>query len=281
MKNALLFVLAAVLFLLFSTVSATSDEAGRTRAALDSARRDMADMASHNLSTTRYGDTLSIAEQLYEAQLALETDGGEPNYILVKEKIDELAELKMLAYRTLDELAALETSLNQTSVTDLGPALTLYAQARGEFEVERYEESLKRIDQAYAKISELEALQTKVKAFYEATSRTVANFLSENWRMIVGAIAVVAIVAILGYGWFTRLIIKRKIMDLELRKESVRGLMADAQKEFFERGETSEASYQIKMKKYGELLRDINRQIPLLNEELAMLEKNTLRGHKE
>ena len=41
------------------------------------------------------------------------------------------------------------------------------------------------------------------------------------------------------------------------------------QKDYFQEGKIPEGEYNIKTKKYAELIRDIDRQIPLLQEELA------------
>jgi hypothetical protein len=43
------------------------------------------------------------------------------------------------------------------------------------------------------------------------------------------------------------------------------------QKNYFQFGTLPEGEYNIKIKKYAELVRDIDRQIPLLQEEMAKL----------
>ncbi|MCK5333369.1 MAG: hypothetical protein KAJ24_02570, partial [Candidatus Aenigmarchaeota archaeon] len=210
------------------------------------------------------------AKQIYEAQLALEESGGNADYSLVDEKIDELGELKKRAFRALDELKALEFAINQTEGINKTPVLQIYNMSKTEFEAERYEECLKQIDNTYEKISEMQAIETKVKAFYEATSRNIITFLKQNRNKIIFIMAVIFTAAALGRTRIECWIIRRKIRNLNTRWTSVRKLVAETQGEYFEGKKLSETTYHIRIKKYGEIMRDIKRQIPLLNEELAM-----------
>ena len=68
-------------------------------------------------------------------------------------------------------------------------------------------------------------------------------------------------------------LIKGKIRKLELRKKTIKTLISNTQKDYFERGNLSEGNYNIRTKKFGELILDIERQLPLLNEGLAKLDK--------
>ena len=57
---------------------------------------------------------------------------------------------------------------------------------------------------------------------------------------------------------------------MERRRENITRLISEAQKQYFEKGEMSEIRYYVRTKKYAELIRDINRQIPLLKEKLIL-----------
>jgi len=57
---------------------------------------------------------------------------------------------------------------------------------------------------------------------------------------------------------------------LEIRKDSIRNLTAKTQQDYFEKQDLSEITYKTRITKYAELIRDINRQIPLLNEKLEL-----------
>jgi hypothetical protein len=69
---------------------------------------------------------------------------------------------------------------------------------------------------------------------------------------------------------------KGKINHLNKEKEVVYNLIKELQKDYFEKQKIAENSYKIKIKKYGEIIRDINRQIPLLQAELEK-KKRSLR----
>lgn len=279
MKRALL--LACIFAFLPALAAAASEDTSKAKDLLDTAEKNMDEMARQGLPVIRYNDTFIVAEQMYEAQAALEKSGGRPSYQLVYEKISELDGIRQNAFKNMDEIKALEAAISQTAGIDKNPVLEIYNEALTDFNSERYEESLKLIDRAYKKISELEATETKVKAFYEATTKGIMSFLGENWKEITVILSAFAVAAAFVYGRAARWLIKRRIRLLEMRRESVRSLIAKAQKEYFDRGKISETSYIIKTKKYSELIRDINRQIPLLKEELAKKEKTRGRAQEK
>jgi len=47
-------------------------------------------------------------------------------------------------------------------------------------------------------------------------------------------------------------------------------LLKETQKQYFEEHSISDGEYHLRVRKYGELMRDIHRQIPLLQEQIAM-----------
>ena len=262
------------IFMVLSVPSlAISEETSRVQSDLKLAEKDMQEMLDQGLTVTRYNDTLIITQQMFDAQVALENAGGKPSYYLVYEKLEELEDMKQKAFKNIDELNALKSAINQTEGIDLTQVLDLYEQAENEFKAERYEKSLELIDMTYNKLSELKALQTKVKAFYEATSRNIVNFFKERWKEIASIVAAIIIFIILTRNRVSCWMIKKKIKQLELRKKSIKELIAKTQKDYFEKGELSEGTYQIRVKKYAELIRDLNRQIPLLREELVIRSK--------
>lgn len=279
MRMRVLFLL--LLFLSFSiasvkTASSLSDKGAQVGNELTLAQKAMDDMASSGLSVTRYNDTLSLANQVYEAQIVLEKAGSKPDYSFVEGKLAELDGIKQNAFKAFDELKALELAINRTADINRTAVLEIYNQAMLEFESERYEEALKSVEKCYEKISEEEAIQTKLRAFYEAASRGIMAFLQEWWKELLATTATVLLVIVLTYNRIMRRLLERRIRDLEKRKEAVKGLIMQTQKDYFEGGNTGEETYHIRTKKYAELIRDINRQIPLLKEELAMRRKRKI-----
>lgn len=259
--------LICIIFIL-PLAGAISDDAITAGNELDDLLKDMKEMRDAGFQTIRYNDTLTFARQIYDAQLALENASGKADYSLVIEKIKELRELKITAIRASDELKALEMTMNQTRDVNMTQVISIYDEARDEFNSERYEESMKHIDEAYKKISELEALRTKINAIYEASTRSIAGFLREQWKRIAAIVVVLVMTGLMARRKIAAWIISQKIRSLERRRNSITGLISKTQQEYFGDGAISETTYYARTKKYAELIRDINRQIPLLKEEL-------------
>lgn len=256
-----------------SKVKNLSAEANETKIAIENAKLDIEEMIEAGFNVSRVNDTIIEAEQLYEAQLALEEKTGKANYYTILEKIKTVSEVKKLAFLVFDELKALETSMNEkiaiTLDANFSEATALFEQAKKEFYDERYEQCPELIEKAYKKATEAEAAASRLRAFYRATTATIGNFFKRNWKIIVSAAVIILVAYLILRNRFTILKIKRKIKKLELEKQVLYDLVKKAQKEYFELGKLSETNYRVKTKKFAELIRDIDRQIPLLKEELV------------
>ena len=65
---------------------------------------------------------------------------------------------------------------------------------------------------------------------------------------------------------------KIKLNNLIVQKKAINGLIKEMQSNYFKTKKMSETEYNIKLKKYDELLRDIDRQVMVLREK--MLKRN-------
>jgi len=261
-----------------------SDEVISLGKDLNLARQDMSEMIESGFNILRFNDTLTLAEQIYLAQNILSSTGGKTDYLLVENKIEELKTLKEDAYTAMDELNTLELSINQTEDIDLEPVKEIYNSAKTALLDERYEETITLVEDAYEKISELKSFKEKLDAFSDATSQGIIDHLKaenvvvslalnkdvQNWQIYLTLTIIIILSLLWAHSKITIFILKIKISHLESRKDSIRELVARTQTEYFESGKISEATYRTRTKKYGELVRDINRQIPLLREEVQM-----------
>ncbi len=279
MKESWLILLVLFLCFLVPTVLAEenlteevelSEEALEIQNLLNIAEEDLIQLQEEGINTLRYNDSLILAKNFYEAIVTAEKKGEKTDYINVRTKIDDLKNIKQKAFLALDELKALELAINQTEGINFTPVLELYQQAENEFKTERFELSLERIEETYEKISEEKAFQTKVKTFYNATSRGLLSFLKKSWKVILITLLVLTSGYFLFHKKIEKTIIHVKIKNLERRRNSVSRLIAETQKRYFEEGELGDQNYHIRTKKYTELVRDINRQIPLLREKLVL-----------
>jgi len=68
-------------------------------------------------------------------------------------------------------------------------------------------------------------------------------------------------------------IIENKINNLELRRKTLQGLMKKTQLDYFQNGIISEGNFNLRTKKFAEFIRDIDREIPLLKEDLVKINR--------
>lgn len=222
-----------------------------------------------NFSTQRYSDNLFLAYQFYDMQIRANSS----DFSAVEQKLTELQELEELAYITRDELRVLEITVESLELQNMTRIYDALEITKTSFRAERYEEALDNIDRTYQIISEVEASETRIRALYDATTRNLGHFLKNNWVEILVILVVFFFLSLLLYAPCKSIRIKRKLHKLQVREHAIQGLIAKTQKEYFDKGTISESSYGIRMKKYRELVRDIHRQMPLLNEEFALTQK--------
>ncbi|MEI6849622.1 MAG: hypothetical protein WCK29_01155 [archaeon] len=134
---------------------------------------------------------------------------------------------------------------------------------------QRFEDTLVLIDKAYQKMAEIEATQTKLRLFYSTTTKTLKQFLIDNWKQISIISAVILIIVLVFWKTFSIWNINRKIKDLRLQKEVLNELIKKLQYSYFKKGSISENEFQTKIETFKELMRDLDRKIPILVEQLA------------
>ena len=93
----------------------------------------------------------------------------------------------------------------------------------------------------------------------------------DNWITLVVLIALAILFTIFYRKKIAKYIIKRKIKHFETEKRILKQMTSEIQKSYFQEGKISEGAYNIRVKKFAELIRDIDRQIPLLQEELEKI----------
>ncbi len=267
-----IFCLLLIFAFLVTPVFGLSDEAIGTNNSLSKAEFKIKELKEANLSTERVSDIYLKSKQLYEAQVALEKAGGKPDYSLAKEKIKKIEDLKEKAFLLADELKALKLRIKESDVNTT-KAEIIYSEALKEFEDERYEKAKKLIEKTYTKLSELESTAARIGAFYEAISKTFENFIRENFKKIISVILIISVTLIVLRNRIKIYRLKKKLRLLELRKEILKKLIKRTQSDYFEKGRLGENSYTVRTDKFGELIRDINRQIPLVKANIAKVEK--------
>ncbi len=264
----------AVLFFLMNT-SAYSNESIEAKTCLNESMQIMYDMKDAGFNMIRVNDTYSLAEQIYFSQLVLEDKKQAGDYSIILEKCTEIKGIKVKAYQSRDELRVLEERINETAKNkdvNVTEVLDYFNRVKQEFYDERYEQALALIEETYQKISEAESNAAQSKVFYVAVSKTLAGFFLKNWYIILSVIAVLLIAYLITKSRIEKYLIKRRIKKLGIEERVLKDLIAKTQREYFGKGTMSEGNYNIKMKKFSEMVRDIHREVPLLKEELEKRE---------
>ncbi len=263
------------LFFSLNFSQAYSNESIEAKVCLNESLQIMQDMHDAGFNTLMANDTYYLAEQIYFAQLVAEDKKQVGEYGIILGKCKEIKDIKIKAFQNRDELRVLEERINETSKNkdvNLTGVLESFGTAKQEFYDERYGQSLILIEETYQKISEAESNAAQSKVFYIAASKTLGNFFIKNWWIILSVIAVLLVIYLITKSRIEKFLIKRRIKKLGLEEKVLKELIAKTQKDYFEKGIISEGNYNIKIKKFSELIRDIHREVPLLREELEKRE---------
>jgi len=233
------------------------------------------ELEESNFSILRINDSINEMKSLYEAQIILKEEKKENDFSLILPYCEEIRELRDNAFVSGDELLVLlqfyNDSLNEemnTSSIDL-----IIDEIKREIFNERYEKISSLIDSGYEEIVNVKSEHTTLNLFYKTTTRGMKIFLEDNWIYILSVLGVLIFFILIYKAAISKWIIKRKIHYLEIKKQTIKGLIKTLQKNYFEKGTMSERDYTTKTEKFTELIRDLNRQIPLLREAFVKIER--------
>jgi len=251
-------------------------ESSLVNQSLAEAHLEFQELITAGLPHEKPSDLYEAAEESYVAQLAIEAEGGNATYEQIYTLLDDLFAVRQNTFAVADELTVLKNYLDaesKASLVDFTPAYKFYEDAQTEFNDERFMKARDLIDQSYEKVSELNAASTKAQALLSASTDKVGEFFKRTWKLLIVEIGVIIILFFVFNKTIKYQRIKFKIQRLNKERQVIDALTKESQKKYFEEAKMSESDYHIRMKKYGELIRDINRQIPLLQEELILLQK--------
>jgi hypothetical protein len=273
-KILLLAILIGVLFLIFIQNSLAfsttqSNESIQAKESLAQAEKDIFEMMEKNISINRVNETYQEALQLYSAQFALEEKGSKANYKLIIEYASEIGSIKKNALEANDELKIfVETYQDAEKTTNLSEMQDDYNNILASFQDERFEDTPNLINQGYDRISEIQSSQTALNSFYLANSSTIKNFFRENWLRILIILSLTLFFVLIFWNNLKKLRMRMKFNHLMTQKKALNTLIQNMQKSYFKTKKLSETEYTIKFIKFKELIRDIDRQIMVLKEDI-------------
>jgi hypothetical protein len=274
-------IITLVVFLLMVQFSyALTNESITAEKGLDNSRIFISEMISRNISVHRVNETFQEALQIYSAQKALEEKQGSAVYTTVIKDTENIRAIYLSAIKAQDELTVFREYINEINDSiDLSQATQSINAVEISFSEERFEDTLRLINEAYSKVSELSAQQTTIKLFYDATSRSIKSFFVNNWKRLSLIGVILVFVLIISWKTLKKIKIRREINYLISQKQALNSLIKKLQNDYFKVKKISETEYTVKTEKFKEMIRDIDRQLPLLNETLFKLEKqNTIKN---
>ncbi|MGY4884816.1 MAG: hypothetical protein ACP5NZ_04535 [Nanobdellota archaeon] len=249
-----------------------SNESMQAKDALVQAEKDISEMLSKGIGVLRVNETYQEAYQTYLAQVALEEKMGRANYENVIKDCEEINSVKETSLEANDELTIFIRNYQEAEKeANLSEMQVEYNAIITSFNEERFEDTLKLINQGYQRVSEIQSSQTAMNSLYLATSRTIKNFFIKNKIKIAVTLAVILLLVLIFWNTLTRLDMKRKLNNLIIRKKAVNGLIKEMQDNYFKKRNISESEYLTKLKKFEELIRDIDRQTMVLKEEMLKM----------
>ena len=225
----------------------------------------------------RVNDTLKQAELTYQSQIALKEKKKNYDFSSIINSCENIKEIQELAIIARDELEALDKfySISVVEGMDTTSIDQIIEEVNTEIDNERYEGVAEVVDKAYSEISRVKSSYTAANVIYRNTAKSLKIFWERNWKVIIALTITLIIFYIIYRIRILKWMINRKVERLRTRRKTIKELIMQTQKDYFQYGRIPEGEYNIKTKKFSELIRDIDRQIPLLQEDLIKLDKKT------
>ncbi len=245
------------------------------------------EMIQEGFNIQRLNDTLKQARLLFDSQSILKEQKRTTDFSRVIPLCSEIEALQVLALRAREDFSVLLKVYNDNiDANMIGPEIdelnNMVSEIQSEILSERYEKVEPLVNSAYDKISEIKSSNTGVNVFYSNTIGGIGSLLKaknpilqiENYWVIGGFIFLLVFFLLIYKTSIRKWRIRNNIDSLRMRKKTVRELIMKLQKDYFQYGKIPEGEYNIRTKKFAEIIRDIDRQIPLLQEEIAKIETN-------
>ena len=241
---------------------------------LNESRQILNNMVGDNFSVVRINDSFRQIYSLYWAQMILKEQKSKYDFSSVIPYCNELKNVSIIAYDSRDSYDALKKFYSEYVTSDMNTSSidSIMNDIEIELKNERYENVKPLVDKGYSEIINIKTSSTTLNLFYKSTTSGIKYFFLENWLIIAIVILVLLVLFFIYKKTISKWIIKGKISALERRKSTLKELIMKTQKDYFEKGLISDGNYAIRTKKFAELIRDIERQIPLLREDLMRVD---------
>jgi hypothetical protein len=274
-RKLILFSCFFISLLLFSgVISSLSPEAERVGKLIEEAKQAVEEMVEREIPILRANESLQESIIFYNDQVTLEKLRKVVRYDFAEQYAQNVLDVKEIAFKAQDELRIfIETYNDASEGFDFSEMEAEYNAVLASFEEERFEDTIKLIDKGYQKISEVQSSQTAVNLFYKSTSRSLKSFFINNWLKLLITFISVILFLIIFWKALSKIKVRMQLNRLYLRRETLYALIRRSQKDYFDKKTMSESEFSVKMESFNNMIRDIDRQIPLLKEEMLKLGK--------
>jgi len=243
------------------------------------AKGTISKLTEEGLATTRVRDTVQLAENIFEATALKEQSGQIVDYSVANEKADEAIALSQKAFQAKDELAVLKESIDAIGEgIDVSPVIEIYELGIQELKDQRYELAIVKVEEAYEKLVEIQSVEARTSAMYSAASKNITTFLIENRLLLAALIGGPLALYLMFKDKIKTYTLERKIDGMNVEISVLQSQIKKSQKEYFVDGTMPESTYGVREKVYGEMIRNLNRDIALIKEEI---EKSKVRNRRK
>lgn len=269
------------LFILLITISSplvssisSSNESIEAKKNIDLASNCIQKIIELKLPNHRINLSFQEAVQLYEAQSLLEMNKKNADYKRVNEDALDVCKIKENEINAKDALDVfVELYREAGKEINLSSMEEDYKNILRSFEEERFEDTFTLIDKGYLQLSEVQATQTALHIFYDSTTATLKNFIINNWVRILIILFVLSAIGFLFRYAIKRYYLTAKMNDLMAQKNGLNKLIKKLQGDYFEKRTISDGEFNVKLTRFKEMMRDIDRQIPLIKEEMVLISR--------
>lgn len=257
MKKFWILILIVYIMTIPSVLSVNRTEAME---AIEGAEMGIQEMIEFNFSVSFVVDTLISARE----------DFSKGDYDSVLQKTEMIKTRKEKAYEISDSINSIEMRIEELDKMNLGTTeiKETLDDAKREFEYENYERSDELIDEAFSKISDLEAKQTILKARYEAAKNTIVTFVEENKMYLTITLVASIMTGIIVFKISARMRTRRELKDLRQERKAIDDLIKKIQIDRYQKDSVSKKTYDLTMSKYKKRIREIEKKILILEKKV-------------
>ena len=268
-------IILAFAFLLPCTL-AFSNESIYAKALLDNSSLAIKEMQSKNIHVIRVNELYDEAFSFYQGQIALEENKKKADYKIIIKNTQNIIKIKNDAMIADDKLKIFLEEYNFVKQDyDLAEMDQEYNSTIRSFNEERFEDTPALIDKGYQRLSEIQSKQTALRLFTQTITEGVKKFLMENWKWLSSLIIIGSILLIVFWKTIRKLRIRKQLYNLNIQKDTLYSLIKKLQSNYFKSKDISETEYYSKIDKFKEMIREIDRKMPLLKEDLMKVDEQS------